>query len=126
MVRFILMKTLSFIGLTNESQFHYGSIHTMKTKFFFSLKVRVSIPLWFDSYLKGADIIIVSKEESQFHYGSIHTQVYQQHLKNYPKSQFHYGSIHTMKYLIITTILSAVSIPLWFDSYSCITHKHGC
>ncbi len=31
------------------------------------------------------------------------------------KSQFHYGSITTVALLIVSTLFSAVSIPLWFD-----------
>ena len=79
--------------------------------------LKVSIPLWFDSYRLSAGATAgglsrlnstmvrfiprlsfwegVSTTSSQFHYGSIHTKPFIKMFWTYAASQFHYGSIHT-------------------------------
>jgi len=79
------------------SQYHYGSIHTIHLYLYVYI-MRVSIPLWFDSYggntgnspdfrprLNTTMVrFILSKiskrswaqRESQYHYGSIHTIIW--------------------------------------------------
>ena len=59
--------------MKKQSQFHYGSIHTLQEQ-----------PI--STYLAG---------KSQFHYGSIHTLNILINGLTQKKSQFHYGSIHT-------------------------------
>ena len=128
---------------TGESQFHYGSITTVKNHIhqttccssLNSTMVRLQQKLNQKTYK--------NRRESQFHYGSITTRAWparwqrpaarsQFHygsittmrikftIFSVRKSQFHYGSITTKNYLSsLTTILRLVSIPLWFD-YNCI------
>jgi len=64
--------------------------------------LRVSIPLWFDSYSRGLASTSSYFDQSQFHYGSIHTQ---QENKNEK--------------------IFLVSIPLWFDSYGLTNSLKG-
>ena len=118
MVRFIQTRSGWQRCTPEQSQFHYGSIHTINQPIakiwagnglnstmvrFIRVDVHsmhvekgfVSIPLWFDSYRFCLVMLLWRAERSQFHYGSIHTWA-------------------KTKVLLCS---KWVSIPLWFDSY---------
>ncbi len=139
MVRFIPESPRTITITLHKSQFHYGSIHTGKTRCYSRTDKCVSIPLWFDSYisprvgnraercsLNSTMVRFILKERVCYYMKETRVSIplwfdsYEDAEIKYvidKESQFHYGSIHTNHYGVGNTYTITVSIPLWFDSY---------
>ncbi len=64
---------MNSIQLRLKSQFHYGSITTIKLRITDLYVSIVSIPLWFDYNYNITVLNVIENSKSQFHYGSITT-----------------------------------------------------
>ena len=138
MVRFKLILLTFFTSMSSSSQFHYGSIQTMRrwswaveNSSHNSTMVRFKLTITRNKFGELAG--------SQFHYGSIQTiDRVQSICDGIQMSQFHYGSIQTGLWWLWFCVkkshnstmvrfkqkmecycnlrIALVTIPLWFDS----------
>ena len=76
------------------SQFHYGSIKTMKANIFLRETKGLNSTMVRLKLIKAMSALNETNP-SQFHYGSIKTEYLEEIIEVNTKSQFHYGSIKT-------------------------------
>ena len=76
------------------SQFHYGSIKTMKANIFLRETKGLNSTMVRLKLIKAMSALNETNP-SQFHYGSIKTKCQAKYEIRINKSQFHYGSIKT-------------------------------
>ena len=98
------------------SQFHYGMIQILIISYFYycySFCLN-STMVWFKCVyvFRG----MVEGKKSQFHYGMIQIESLRITSGSNVESQFHYGMIQIIIIGSITSNITPVSIPLWYDS----------
>jgi len=137
MVRLIPLSRLN-ISQEDLFQFHYGTIDTIEIvdegkllRGFNSTMVRliltaqfhtfqtqnVSIPLWYDWYLRHQTYKPFQTHSFQFHYGTIDT--FTQSFCIFTFHRFNSTMVRLIRSpLSLSPCMSFVSIPLWYDWYS--------